>query len=73
MTCTDCFITIRVLKDLPGYKAGQEVKVTAVEDGIPLLKFWRDRLRDAEIDDCVEVIPNPKPTSSKKVTSNDSD
>lgn len=65
MPCQDCFITIKVLKDLPDYRAGQEVKVDAM-DGVPLLKFWRDRLHDAEIDRCVEVVTQTPKSKSKQ-------
>ena len=68
MACTDCYINIKVLRDIPGYKAGKTVKVQAT-NGIPALRFWRDRLRDARIDKCVEIVKTKKPTT--KVTEGD--
>ncbi len=32
------------------------ISVEADKEGIPLNIFWRNRLRDSEIDNCVEII-----------------
>ena len=58
-------ITIKVLMNIPGYKAGKKVKVET-NGGVPVLKFWRDRLRDAEIDNCVKVLKSTKKTVGEK-------
>lgn len=60
MDCKDCHISIKVLKDLPGHRIGQVIKVQSA-GGIPVLKFWRDRLRDSKIDGCIEVVKTKKP------------
>lgn len=39
------------------------VTIAVDSDGVPLSKFWRNRLKDSEIDNCVEVI---KPSQTKK-------
>jgi len=57
-------IEIKVLKDIPGYNAGKVVKVKD-NAGIPLDKFWRDRLRDAAIDGRVEIVKAKKPKKSE--------
>ena len=38
-----------------------------IEDsnGIPVERFWRNRLKDAEIDNCCEVIDETKPSERK--------
>ena len=58
---------LKVLKDLPGYKAGQKVRIKTNND-IPVDRFWRDRLRDAEIDGCVEIV---KPIRKERKVTDD--
>jgi hypothetical protein len=65
MPCTDCKVRVKINKDMPGYIAGTTVSVE-VRDNVPVSKFWRDRFRDAELDNCVSVIKS-KPAKSKKV------
>lgn len=45
---------------VPGYSDQVTVKTDGF--GVPLDKFWRNRLKDAEIDNCVELI---KPIARK--------
>ena len=65
MACKNCHIQIKVLKEIPGHKAGVTVKVQ-VNGKIPVQKFWRDRLRDAAIDNCVEIVKARKFTTTKE-------
>lgn len=48
------------INNVPGYTGVITVKTDA--NGVPLDKFWRNRLRDAESDKCVEPV---KPTRRK--------
>ena len=64
---------IKVLKDLPKFKAGTVVNVKD-KDGIPLDVFWRRRLADAKQDECCEPVeeksatePEPKAEAKPKV------
>ena len=50
---------------MAGYEAGREVTVKTDISGIPLEKFWRRRLRDANIDNCVEVVKASKQKQGK--------
>lgn len=60
---------IKINKDLPDYVAGTVVSVETDVDGIPLQRFWRDRLHDALIDNCVEILkPDPKPATKKQAS-----
>ena len=59
-------LDVTVNKPLPGYSPGQRVSIAVGSDGIPLLKFWRDRLKDAEIDGCVSVSKLKSKTNSKQ-------
>ena len=51
------------VNNVPGYSG-----IINIEDdnGIPIDKFWRNRLEDAKIDNCVEIIkPRAKRTKEK--------
>ena len=66
-------IRIKVLRDMPhsrngrvglaGHKAGQIITVNADQEGTPKSRWWRDRLKDAAIDQCCEVVKKQKSTS----------
>ena len=59
-------ISLKINKGLPGYSEGVTTTVTVDEHGTPLEKFWRDRLHDAETDNCVEIVKDkPKPQTKK--------
>ena len=32
------------------------IEIEVSEDGLPLDRFWRNRLKDAEIDNCIEIV-----------------
>lgn len=47
-----------------GVQAGGEVEVKC-KDGIPVERYWRNRFRDAKIDNCISL---PVKKSTKKST-----
>lgn len=51
-----------------GFAKGQEITIADVK-GVPTESFWRRRLKDSEIDKCVEIVQT-KPKSETKVKSN---
>lgn len=51
--------------DFAEYKKGTEFEVKT-KDGIILDPFWRARLKDSEIDNCVSIV-KPKPKSKVKI------
>lgn len=53
------------LAKLLGVKQGDKVSVEC-KNKIPLLREWRNRFRDAEIDNCISVCQTTKKT--KKTT-----
>lgn len=57
-------IEIEILRDFGDYKKGQIIKTPAIL-GIPLQQEWRDRLKDAEIDNCVKICHKRAPKPSK--------
>ncbi len=59
-------LRIRVKRPIPGFFVGQIVNAQADAVGTPLEEMWRRRLKDAKIDDCCEIVPDPAPTPEKK-------
>ena len=52
------------INNVKGYSGIIEIETDG--EGLPVDKFWRNRLKDSLIDGCVEVVkPKPK-TESKK-------
>ena len=45
---------LKINKDVGGHKAGSTFKVQCNDNGIPLDVFWRRRLKDSAVDNCVE-------------------
>jgi len=70
MTCKDCHVELMINVDLPGYPKGKKIKVSA-NNGIPTSKYWRDRIKDSDIDGCVSIVEKKtaKPTKSIGVDS----
>lgn len=53
--------------NVPGHPAnGKTVTVPADANGNPADPFWRRRLRDAQIDGCVEVVSPAKPAKQER-------
>ena len=64
---------LKLNADLKGYKAGQIIPVK-YKDGLPVDKYWRDRVKDSVIDNCVEVVSHrPKAVSSDKIAKKSQD
>lgn len=61
------YIKIKVNTNLGEIEAGSVIEVLADESGTPLEKYWRRRLKDAEVDNCCELV-KPK-VKGKKVNS----
>lgn len=62
---TTQYKNIQVNKNLLTNKRGDVVSIAVDDDGVPLSKFWRDRLKDAEIDHCVTMLDEKEPTVKK--------
>lgn len=52
------------INNVIGYSG--DVTITTDKSGVPLDKFWRDRLKDAVIDNCVETIKPAKKKAKKE-------
>lgn len=53
-------IKIKLLKPLRGHLVGTIKTIHVDENGIPLERYWRDRLKDAPIDGCIEIVKKKK-------------
>jgi len=49
-------IKLKINTALRGYAVGRIVSIESDSKGTTLDKYWRRRLKDAEIDNCVEVV-----------------
>lgn len=56
-------ITIKLNVPLKGKKAGAEFPIMVDKAGTPLDLFWRKRVKDSKIDNCLEIV---KKTKEKK-------
>lgn len=59
-------LQILINKTFMQYQEGSIITVNA-EKGIPLEKFWRDRLKDSEIDNCVSIVKKKYSTKKTKL------
>lgn len=59
-------ILIEIKGTLPPFAKGQKVRVETDKNRIPLDKFWRDRLKDAEVDGCVSIVSEKKSKPKKE-------
>jgi hypothetical protein len=50
------------IHNVSGYQPGSIISVDDI-DGVPAERFWRNRLKDAKIDNCVEIV---KPRAQRK-------
>ena len=65
-------IKIKINKKIPEHNPGVTVSVLVDAAGTPILQSWRDRLKDAEIDNCVEIVKEPKTQTKNKTPAEDS-
>lgn len=51
---------IRLNAPLKQYPSGHVLSIDTDKDGVPLSRYWRDRLKDAQEDGCIELIKEQK-------------
>ncbi len=44
------------INNVAGYQTGSTYTIKTDQNGVPLERFWRNRLKDAKTDKCVEVV-----------------
>ena len=54
---------VKINLPLKSFKKGDITNIKVDSSGTPTEKYWRDRFKDSEIDQCVEFV---KPSSVKK-------
>ena len=59
-------IKLRVEKSIPDFQIGETVLVPVDADGNALSRFWRDRILDAQTDQCVSIVADTLPKSKKE-------
>lgn len=55
---------LKLNRNLVFHEAGDIVEVEAV-DGVPVNGYWRKRLKDSQLDNCVEIIEEKKVVRKK--------
>jgi len=58
------YVKIKLKKDIAGHKAGEVIKLETSKNSTVLSSFWRRRIKDSEIDGCVQVIGQTKKQSN---------
>jgi hypothetical protein len=59
-------IKIKLNADLRGFLKGKELVIDTDKAGNPLDAFWRGRLKDSAIDNCIEIVENKQVTKVKR-------
>lgn len=57
---------LKVNVAMGGAKAGDVLNLRCDDDGVPLETFWRRRVQDSAIDNCVEFVPDEQPSAAPK-------
>ena len=60
-------VEVKAACGVNGYDQGQKVNIQTDQNGIPLDRQWRKRLRDSETDGCIKLVTS-KNRKAKKVT-----
>lgn len=49
---------LQINKPVGGHQKGDMVKIKVDKKGTPKERYWRDRIKDSNVDECVEFV-NP--------------
>lgn len=58
-------LKLQLHADLGDFLKGRTIEVEAT-NGIPVDKYWRDRIKDSKIDGCVSIVKSTKKAIAKK-------
>lgn len=61
-----------VKANIHGFKSGHKVKIAVDDNGTPLDKLWRRRLKDSKIDGCIVLSEEKKQSKPKQSAKEDS-
>lgn len=59
-------IKLKLNMPLQNKKAGEIITLNVDENGVIHDDYWRNRLKDAALDNCVSIVDNSSSTTSKK-------
>lgn len=51
-------------------KQGEVINIETDSDGVPLIKFWRNRVKDSVIDNCISIIEEKTDSDGESVSNN---
>jgi hypothetical protein len=63
------YVDLKLNADLRGHKKGEVIKLEA-RGRMPIDVYWKRRIRDARIDNCVELVEKKSTSSSSKKSYN---
>ena len=59
-------IKLKINFDFGKYKKDRVIRTTTDDNGIILDRYWRQRLKDSEIDGCISVVKEKREVKSNK-------
>ncbi len=60
-------LKVKINGTIVGYSVGQVISIVADDNETPFDEFWRRRLKDAEIDNCCEIVKPKSVTRNKTI------
>jgi len=51
---------LQINAPLKNLKPGMVIEIQVDKDNIPLERYWRDRVKDSKLDNCVEFVKGSK-------------
>ena len=57
---------IKINKDISNYKKGETLAIKVDSCGIPIERYWRDRLKESKVDSCISFVESLSKKTSKK-------
>jgi len=57
-------IKVKLNLNMHGFKKGEIIDIAVDKKGIPLVREWRNRLKDSLIDNCLELLENTNKAKS---------
>ena len=57
---------LKIKRNIGGKKPGDVIEIQVDKDGTPIERYWRDRVKDASIDGCVEFVAQKESFTKKK-------
>jgi hypothetical protein len=58
-------IKLKINKTFLNYKEGQIINLQTDNNGNVLDRFWRNRIKDSQYDNCCEIVPEKKKKCKK--------